>query len=372
MTTKATIRVFRFLSSLFVLLLFLFTAFLQPTYAEDDGSISLGAIYALTGEWSSWGTNCRQGTQLALEDLKRRDSKERFKLVLEDSSNAKPINAITAFKKLAHIDHVDFILGPMSPEEYAAVAPLADRAGIPLLPFVSSRVRIPAAMFMWMDPETQAHRIADYVGERHRSIAVLSSTQEWEALIGQTFKARILARGGSVPVIEEPPFDSLDVRAEIAKLKNKRIDAVFVTSYLLFPKYIKEMKAAGIDIPMYSIEIDATVVAAASSASEGLQFIRPAAPTDDFKNSFKETFGSDPDIPASNCYDSVMVLDRAITAGVRDKDTFATYFKSFPEYQGASGTIRLVNGKTLMSTDLFRVKNGQIERLGPIEDRAQS
>ena len=326
----------------------------------------------MTGDWASWGRNCQQGTYLALAELKKHATSPVLDLILEDSPNAKAVNALTAFRKLAHADRVRFILGPMSPEEYAAIAPLADQSGIPLLPFVSSRILIPAAMFMWMDPESEARQIADYVAARHRSVAVLSSNQEWESLVGRVFKERLLEKRSAIALFEEPPFDAPDVRMEIARLKKRKVDSIFVTSYLLFSKYLKGIQAATIKAPIYGIEIDASAAAAAGTAAEGLVFIRPAAPDEKFKKAFHAAWGADPDIPASQCYDSIMVLNRAILSGVRDKASFIMHLKSFRPYHGASGTIMIDKGKTVMSTDLFRVINGAITRLEAVDHKEKA
>jgi ABC-type branched-subunit amino acid transport system substrate-binding protein len=322
----------------------------------------------MTGEWASWGKNCQQGTQLALEERQQQNMALKFDFVLEDSPSAKAMNALNAFKKLVEIDRAKFILGPMSPEEYAAVAPLADRQGIPLIPFVSSKISIPAAAFMWMDPDTQARRIADYVAASHQSVAILSGTQEWESQVGRAFKARLLEKGGSVPIFEEPPFDSTDVRAQIAKLSKAKFDAIFITSYPLFTLYLKSISAAQIKAPIYSIEIDQAAITAAGAASEGVEFIRPVAPNDKFTQAFQARWGAAPDVPASQCYDSVMVLSKAIASGVTDKESFARYFSAAEPFEGASGKISIQRGKTVMSTDLFKVKNGKMSYLRAVGD----
>ncbi|MBN8550769.1 MAG: ABC transporter substrate-binding protein [Deltaproteobacteria bacterium] len=349
--------------SMFKHLVFLAALAPLPAWAQGSTAAKVGAIYAMSGDMASWGKNCWQGAELALLDLKERSAAPQLQLILEDSPNAKPTNAISAFRKLTDTDHVQYILGPMSPEEYAAVAPLADRAGIPLLPFVSSKIKVPAALFMWMDPETEAQRIAEYVAARHKRVLVLSSNQEWEALVGQTFKAYVTEKGLSVPLIEEPPFDSSEVRSQIAKVRQEKFDAIFITSYLLFPKYMKALSAAGIQVPLYSIELDASAIAATGGAAEGLVFIRPAAPNERFIQAFHSKWGSDPDVPASQCYDSVMILSRALAAGATNKESFSAYVKDFPKFEGASGTISVENGKTIMSTELFQVSNGAIVRL---------
>ncbi len=334
--------------------------------AEDTEPIKIGAIYAITGDWGSWGVNCQRGTDLAVAELEKKNVPYKLERIIEDSVGAKPVNAISAFRKLVDIDHVKFVLGPMSPEEYSAIAPLADSKGIPIIPFVSFRVAIPAAFFMWVDPDTEASRIADYVAERHRKVAILSSNQEWESIVGRKFKARLEEKGSEVPLIVEPPFDAVDVKTEIAKLKAQKFDSIFITSYLLFGKYIKGIQSSKIDVPLYSIEMDASSVALGGSGSEGLVFIRPASPDKEFRDLFHQAWGAEPDIPASQCYDSVMILNRAIMSGVRDKESFIKHFKAFQPYNGVSGRISVEGGRTIMSTDLFQVNNGAIVRLGPI------
>jgi ABC-type branched-subunit amino acid transport system substrate-binding protein len=219
-----------------------------------------------------------------------------------------------------------------------------------------------------MDPDTEARRIADYVASRHKSVAILSGSQEWESQVGRTFKDRFIQKGGSVPVLEEPPFDSTDVRAQIAKLSQSAFDAIFVTSYPLFSLYVKSIAAAQIRAPIYSIEIDASAISSAGAASEGIEFIRPGAPDESFRAAFRARWGLEPDVPASQCYDSLKILSKALTAGVHDKDSFAKYFSSGKPFHGASGTISIQGGKTIMSTDLFTVKNGQMAYLKPLGD----
>ena len=330
--------------------------------ADSPVVVKIGAIYALTGDWASWGRNCRQATELALGEINKRSPGRKLVLVLEDSPNARPTNAVSAFKKLVDREQVSYILGPMSPEEFAAIAPLADRAGVPLLPFVSSRTSIPAAMFVWLDPETEALRLADFVADRHRRVAILSSDQEWEALVGQIFGRRLLAKGVAVPTIEEPPFDSADVRSQVTKVKQLNPDAIFITSYLLFPKYMKGLHALRVNVPKYSIELDQSTIAASGKTAEGLMFIRPAAPQDQFSAAFRARWQSEPDIPAAQCYDAVGILARALDAGVNDKASFVRYFHSFPPYNGAAGEIRVDNGRTIMSTEIFKVVDSKFVR----------
>jgi ABC-type branched-subunit amino acid transport system substrate-binding protein len=119
---------------------------------------------------------------------------------------------------------------------------------------------------------------------------------------------------------------------------------------------------------MYGIELDQSAISSIGHMSEGLQFIAPAVPQHRFRESYKTMWGAEPDIPASQCYDSVMILRKAISAGVKDKESFATYFKSQHAYTGASGEISIQKSKTIMSTDLFEVKNGKITYLRSIGD----
>jgi ABC-type branched-subunit amino acid transport system substrate-binding protein len=107
-------------------LLFLSLFVTSIVIAEE---VRIGATLPLTGDAASYGGLIRNGIEIAVEDLK----KEGFdiKLFIEDT----PLSGsgiLTSLNKLIHVDKVDGIAGNFSNLAMAAMAPVIQKAKIPV------------------------------------------------------------------------------------------------------------------------------------------------------------------------------------------------------------------------------------------------
>ncbi|RMD85442.1 MAG: amino acid ABC transporter substrate-binding protein [Candidatus Dadabacteria bacterium] len=348
-------------------IIFIFSAFffLPIVKAENITPIKIGAIFILSGEGSAWGINAQRGTILAVEEINSSGGirGRPIEVIYEDEPGGSAVKAVEAYHKLTKIDKVKYILGPSWQDEVMAVAPLSKRDKV-IVVGATYMPNPPENMFMvWMDAEIEADRIVDYVIDRFHKVAVLSSQQSWESLVAKRFKKSFESRGGKVAAFFEPLPSATDVKAEALKTKAASPDAIFISSYLLFSKYTRELRRLGVKAPFFSQELDQTAVDSSGKAAEGTIFIRPAQPDNDFLEKFRKRFGTDPDIPAAQSYDALYVLARALKSVGEDYGRLVEHFKNFPAYRGVCGTYRLQGGKTITDTELMVIKNGAIRKL---------
>ncbi|MBX7136900.1 MAG: ABC transporter substrate-binding protein [Oligoflexia bacterium] len=328
------------------------------------GHIKVGAISVLSGEGASWGVNHQRGTLLAAEEFNRKGgiNGRSLEVIFEDSPSGIARNAVSAYTKLTSNDHVKFILGPLMMDEMLALAPLSKRDGV----FLGGATYMPNpgdnAFSTWIDADLESDRIAREVLSKYKKVAILASQQSWEEQVAVRFNSTFTHFGGSIVLFEKPSFDAADVRAEVLKMKQKRPEAVFITSYLLLAKYLKEMRALGMSLPIFSLELDQSVIDSCSGAAEGLIFIAPDAPTDAFVKKFRERWKAEPDIPAASSYDAANLLFTAMNESGAEVKKVIDFFKAFQGYDGAVGRIERVDGKTVISTALYRVEHGKIVR----------
>lgn len=347
------------------LILFLFV--LLPTSilgAEAKSPIHIGAIFVLSGPAASWGLNAQRGTMLAVEKINAAGGVggRRLEVIYEDTGGS-TARAVEAYKKLVKIDRVEYILGPNFQKEAMAVAPLALSDKIFLLG-ATYLPNPPVNMFpVWMDAEFEADLLAEHVIKKHKRVGILSSQDSWESLIAARFKKTFQEKGGEIASFFEPVPDSTDVRSEVLKTKKESLEAIFISSYLLFAKYTRELQRLAVEVPIYGQELDVSVLNSAGEAAEGVVFITPAEPKQDFRKSFKKRFGEEPDLPAVQSYDTIYILARALQDTDQSFESLSRHFESFPDYAGASGTFRLQAGRTVVDTEFRIVKNGKIERL---------
>jgi branched-chain amino acid transport system substrate-binding protein len=333
---------------------------------QSKGAIlRIGAISVLTGEGASWGVNHQRGALLAVQEFNARGgiNGKKIEVEFEDSPNGLARNAVSAYSKLASGDGMKFILGPVMMDELLAIAPMAKRDGV----FLSGSTYMPNApsnfFTTWIDADIESDLVAAHVFEKYKRVAILASEQSWESQIAHRFKGTFTKLGGEIVSFEEPSFETNDVKTEVLKVKQQQPEAIFITSYLLLPKYIRAMKALGLKTPIFSVELDQSVIDNAGDGTEGLVFIAPSAPSEEFVRKFKERWGVNPDIPAANSYDAAGLLFKAISERGDDVTKVIAYFSDFHGYDGATGHIERRAGKTVISTSYYAVKHGKIGRL---------
>jgi len=312
----------------------------------------VGAILVLSSDWGEWGLNCQRAISLALKKERNID------LIIESSESAKPKNALLAMNKLVSLDKVDLILGPMSPEGYAAIAPLAEKKNIPIISFVSSTYKSPGSILIWVDPEYEMEVLAQYARKSSSKIAILSSDMEWETRGAQAFAKEFKRLGGIVSVVEEPSTSSQDVSSEVLRVKKSGADSVFISSYLLYSHYQKELSQQGFRGVRFGVELDASAISLAGASGEGTIFISPLSGESNFKDDFKSVYNSEPNMPAAQCYDAAMIGAQFLNQKESNYSSFLTLAKELKRYIGVSGTIEFKDGHVMTDTALWKVEDG--------------
>ena len=106
---------------------------LSPNAQADCPSLKIGILTGLTGEGAVWGKSVQNGFDLGVEE----SGCPAIKVFYEDDQFV-PSKAITAFWKLVRSEKVDVVIVTSSGEGNT-VAPLAEKAQIPLFAWASDR-----------------------------------------------------------------------------------------------------------------------------------------------------------------------------------------------------------------------------------------
>jgi branched-chain amino acid transport system substrate-binding protein len=188
--------------------------------------VKVGVILPLSGEFSALGDAFRNGALLASSDLKQ-DGID-LELRIEDSPSSSAKTSLSAYRKLRVADQASVFFGFVSPEELAAVGPVAEKDGTALVAFVASKIRPKNALLVWMSPEVEAQRLAEKVYQEHTRVAILSADQQWEKDVSDAFTGEFTKLGGEISLRVEVPYASKDVRTEVLKVKQSKATAVVI------------------------------------------------------------------------------------------------------------------------------------------------
>lgn len=353
------------------ILLNLFPVFISLNgILAEPNEIKVGGILILSGEGSSIGIEAQHGALIAIDEVNSTDELKGKKLrfIWEDETSGKAERAVTAYRKLTSVDHVHYIFGPSFQDGLMALAPMAKRDNILLITPSTPSLGLPNVFSTWVDSNYDTDIFARWIKKKHQRVAVLAAQQSWELMVADKFKETFTREGGVITSYDAPLTDTTNVGPQILKVKSGNPEAVFVASYLLFPRYVRELRNQGINIPIYTVEADNSSVEASLPESNGTISIGPSIPPSSFGEKYEKRFGRKPDVPAHQAYDAIMLLVKALQSGGDEVKSVKNYFDTFSSYNGVSGLIARKNGVASTSLALFQVINGRLEKIEELKD----
>ncbi len=96
--------------------------------ADINGTIKIGVVLPLTGNYAEYGQNVLPALQLVADELNRQGGPKVSLLVQDDQ--AQPKQAVSALQKLIQVDGVRFVIGGFTSASSIAMYPIAERAGV--------------------------------------------------------------------------------------------------------------------------------------------------------------------------------------------------------------------------------------------------
>lgn len=340
--------------------------------AVSGETIKVAALLSLTGDAAAWGENAQKAIQLATEEANQKGgiNGKQIEIIYEDTAgDAK--RAVSAYQKVTSIDHVVAVLGPLNQTEDLAVMPLIIQTGTPtIIPGyvpLKNRTNLGNPLFVWMDAEVEAGRLAQYLFDQGiRTVAVIGTLDSWENTVSTSFAEKFKLLGGTVTEQEMVQPDTADMKLPVTKVLATKPQAIFLGTYYQFINSTKVLRDLGYTGKLYGIEVDDYLAKETAGWTSGLDFIAPDYYKDDFIKAFETKFGRAPGLPAGQSYDAANILFSFLKQS-SDQKNMLEAMKNFTNYTGVSGELTIASdGRTYLPTALFELKNGQITRLSSL------
>ena len=341
----------------------------------EEEEVKIGVVAPMSGDYANYGQNLMAAAQIAVDELNSDDKNngKKYTLIAEDGE-CDPKSATNAGTKLISTDKVKAILGGFCSGETLAIAPLAEKAGVPIISPASSNPSITTAgdyIFRFMPSDNfQGDVAAKYMVEElgKKNIAVLHIQSDYGLGIKDVFEKKVPDYGGKIVASETFQPNTKDLRAQITKIKSANPDAVYFVgmSAEVIPG-LKQIKDLGLDVPIVGSDSmdDSKIPTEAGKASDGVRFFYPANATlpDTFKTKMKEKVGTDEIIYFSpRAYDIIQtfgrIIDQVGSEGAKIKDELY----KVKDYKGIGDTYTLdSNGDvTTANYGIKEFKDGKV------------
>ncbi len=348
-----------------------------------DNGVKLGFFGALTGDNAALGINIRNGVQLALNQYAATNPSCKVTLAPFDSQGSE--SAAPGLAQQAINDkQVVAIVGPAFSGESKAADPLFNEAGLPIV--TPSATNPALAENGWTvfhravgNDNSQGPAAAAYIKNNLKAtkVAVVDDKTEYGKGIADIVRQQL---GSAVAFNDSVPQQTNDYSSTVTGAKNAGVTVLFYGGYYADGgKLLKQMRDNGLNATFLSDDgsLDANLIkGAGKAAAEGAYLTCPCAPTASVQNGekfiadYKAAFNTDPGTYSTEGYDAANVILQAIKAGKFDRTGINDFLKTV-DYKGITKQIKFdskgeVTEKTVY---VYRVKNGAISGIGPIEQQ---
>ncbi|MDI6734010.1 MAG: ABC transporter substrate-binding protein [Patescibacteria group bacterium] len=231
----------------------------NPTgVAADTSPIKIGASFPMTGEAASYGEAVAAAAQLAVKEVNDAGgiNGRKIEFIIEDDTctSKKGVNAIT---KLAEIDKVVAMIGPVCSAAAGPGLPVAQKNNLPVVITTASApnlTKIGDHIFrIYFSDAFQGKFAAEYIFNtlKKTKVAVLYVKNDWGQGINEVFVNRFKELGGQVVFDEGVAQDIKDFRTLVTKLRAAKPDVVYTALYPASGSAaIKQLKELAVNVPI--------------------------------------------------------------------------------------------------------------------------
>ncbi|MGH3878018.1 MAG: ABC transporter substrate-binding protein [Actinophytocola sp.] len=301
---------------------------------KAGGTIKVGQIVSLTGNYSPLGSENQKSVKLAVDQVNREGGvlDRRIELVVKDD-RSQPEQSVLAFNDLRGEEVAAVIGSPFSNSALATI-PLVDREEIPYMSLTPADEQVdPVHPYVFVVPATSAtyaERILQYLqASRVSTVAVAHDTRSAYAVAGfEGMEAKADEYGIELVATEEFTTDATEFGAVFGHVRSSGAQGLVV--WATGPPAValtKQYASAGLDIPLVLTGAQASklFLDPVGAAAEGtivassIGVVGPHLPdgdqkaaVDELTASFTDEYGYPPPQFAQDGYSAVKLLVAAI------------------------------------------------------------
>lgn len=324
----------------------------------DD--LTVGAFLSLSGSDSTFGTDTKDGIELALDEANKAGGVKSKKVkILYEDDKSQPQEASNKVRQLIDRDNVLAILGEVASSRTMAGGLIANTKKVPLVTPSSTAVEVTKdrdyVFRVCFTDDQQGDVAARFVWEtlKKKKVGLFYAAQDnYSSGLASSFKERFKKLGGEIVVDKGFQKGETNFTTYLTELKSKEPELIFVPVYYNdMVQIARQAKQAGIPGTSFmggdgwdSQEL----VDGAGAELEGAYFTNHYAPDVPWPNSaafvtaFKAKYNREPTSLAAQGYDAAKLLfDAMKRAPVADREGIKTALADTKDFAGATGSLTI-------------------------------
>ena len=350
------------------LVLFLSVAVASPRKTNEE--IRIGMLLSLTGEFSFFGAQAKNGAEIAAEEL--RSSGVNVKLFYQDDA-CLPKNAVDGYQKLVVTDRVNAVVGPGCTGGILAIGPIAKRERMPVLALLDANKQVEGlgdVAALGFSSEREAEVIGEELRRRnlHR-VAMLCETDAWAELVCRTFRELWNKQDEQLVADELQNVSDRDYRPLIQRCLARRPEAFYFVPAFNGGVFIKQFRMLNSSTPVFGPDtfgikevLDIAGKAAEHVVYASVDFKPETQRQKHFLTAYTKEFGEAPSsfYYAALAYDAVQVMASIVSNQVSWPDGLRNSDWSAQTLEAVKFDERLM---ARIEPVLMTIRDGRFERL---------
>jgi branched-chain amino acid transport system substrate-binding protein len=337
----------------------------SPASTKTMRTVKVGVLAPLTGDNLSIGNGVRRAVQLARKDLNLQDVD--IQVTYKDS-NCDAATAVPATKELLS-QKVQVIIGDYCSSSTLAALKLAAAAGVVVISPAATSPELSGAspyFFRTVPTDIQQGPFAAKVvtDAGYKKIAVLHDDDAYGIGLGKSFADSVVKLGGAVVANEQFPADSINVAAQLSRIKASKAQLVYIISVSLTSDraILEGIRSQGITAAVYGSEAlkDQTFIHDEGAAAEGMTITALPDGSAAFLDNFQAEFNDIPATYSAQTYDAYTAIAKAIAGGANTGDEIRKALGTI-HFTGVAADIQFNSQGDISNGtyDVVTVKNGK-------------
>jgi len=328
--------------------------------SEGASEVVVGAYLSLSGSDSTFGTDTRDGVDLALEETNAAGGIKNKKVkVLYEDDKSNPNEASNKVRQLIDRDHAVAILGEVASSRSLAGGLICNTKKVPMVTPSSTAVEVTKdrdyVFRVCFTDDQQGDVAARFVKEtlKKTNVGLFYVAQDtYSSGLAKSFKDSFTKLGGTIVAEKGYQKGDTNFTTYLGDLKAKNPDVIFAPVYYNdMVQIARQAKQAGIPGNMF-VGGDgwdsANLIDGAGDELEGAYFTNHYAPDVPWENSqkfvtaFRAKFKREPTSLAAQGYDAAKLLFDAIGRATEIKpEAIKVALAATSGFKGATGTLTI-------------------------------
>ncbi len=365
-----------------------------PEVATQVNPERVGCLVPLSGTYAKYGDMVVKGLNLAAEDWNEAHPGQQVSVVVKEAQ-ADPDLAMKSLENLVKEDGVMAVIGPLGAQTAKAVAPMANKWGIPLLTLTQQDEqtdRNPYVVHVFLDNRELVRTLVGYCKDKLGAtrFAVLYPDDRYGQNLSKIFTEVVKESGGNLLASVSYKDKSTDFREPIEKLltiakKNSPPEGIETTPFdvLFVPDQVQTVALIAPQLPYNNVVGvtllgtnlwgEAPLVQAGGVYVERAVFATPFMADSQnrnvkgFRERFETKYNASPSYLEAQAYDALMLFLEArsgFSGEVKDRASLLRNLLQIHDFEGVAGTYSFTQqGQLDRNYMLFQVVNGQLLQL---------